>query len=126
MPWSGLHAAFESDRSVLYHSLGEDQPMPDDNDDQHIVLNFQPGPRSRRANGQKGPTHLKTDPEDIIASGAVVVALIFAVAMVSGWVPVGRYTIGIVACLAALAVAVKLIKARRSKASVTDLPRQRR
>jgi protein-S-isoprenylcysteine O-methyltransferase Ste14 len=100
--------------------------MPDDNDDQHIVLNFQPGPRSRRANGQKRPTHLKTDPQDIIASGAVVVALIFAVAMVSGWVPVGRYTIGIVACLAALAAAVKLIKARRSKASVTDLPRQRR
>ncbi len=100
--------------------------MPDDNDDQHIVLDFQPGPRSRQANGRKEPANLKTDPEDVIASSAAVVALIFAVAMVSGWVPLGRYTIGIVACLTALAVAVKLIKARRSKASVTDLPRQRR
>jgi hypothetical protein len=100
--------------------------MPDDEDDQHIVLNFQPGPRSRQANGRKGPTRPKTDPEDMIASGAVVAALVFAVAMVSGWLPVGRYTIGLVAGLAALAVAAKLIKARRSKASVTDLPRQRR
>ena len=100
--------------------------MPDDDDDQHIVLNFQPGPRSRQANGRKAPTRPKTDPEDMIASGAVVAALVFAVAMVSGWLPVGRYTIGLVAGLAALAVAARLIKARRSKASVTDLPRQRR
>jgi hypothetical protein len=102
--------------------------MPDDNDNQHIVLNFQPGPKSRQETGRKRPTNLKTNtnPEDAIASGAIVIALIFAVAIVSGWVPVGRYTIGIVACFAALAAAAKFVKARRSKASVTNLPRQRK
>jgi hypothetical protein len=100
--------------------------MSDDNDDQHIVLKFQSRPKSRQETGGKRPPHLQTDPEDTVASGAVVLALIFAVAVVSGWIPVGLYTIGILAGLAALAVAAKLIKARRSKASVTILPRQRR
>jgi hypothetical protein len=102
-------------------------PMPDD--DQHIVLKFQPRPKSRQKSRQKTgrerPTHLYPDPEDMVASGAVVLALIVAVAIVSGWVPAGGYTIGVVAGLAAVAVAAKLIKARRSKAS-TNLPRQRR
>jgi hypothetical protein len=52
----------------------------------------------------------------MVASGAVVLALVVAVAIVSGWVPVDRYAFGIVGGLAALAVAAKLIKARRSKA----------
>jgi hypothetical protein len=105
--------------------------MPDDSDDQHIVLNFQPRPkskpkpRSRQGTGRDSP-RLQADPEDLVASGAVVLALVVAVAIVSGWVPVDRYAFGIVAGLAALAVAAKLIKARRSKASVTNLPRQPR
>lgn len=98
--------------------------MPDDNDDEHIVLNFQSRPKPRQGTGGKQPTRLQTDSEDIVASGAVILALIFAVAMVSGWIPVDLYTIGILACLAALAVAAKLIKARRSKASVTNLQRR--
>jgi hypothetical protein len=104
--------------------------MPDDNDDQHIVLNFQPRPKSKpnakspQRTGREPPTSLQSDPEDMVASGAVVLALIVAVAIVSGWLPVDRYAFGIVAGLAALAVAAKLIKARRSKASVTNLPRQ--
>jgi hypothetical protein len=108
--------------------------MPDDNDDQHIVLNFQPRPKSKprpnskspQRTGREPPNSLQPDPEDMVASGAVVLALVVAVAIVSGWLPVDRYAFGIVAGLAALAVAAKLIKARRSKASVTNLPRQPR
>ena len=97
--------------------------MPDDNDDRHIVLKFQPRSKARQKTGRARPTHSQPDPEDMLASGAVLLVLVLAVAMVSGWVPVGEYTIGIVASLAALAVAAKLIKARRSDA---NLPRQRR
>jgi hypothetical protein len=100
--------------------------MPDDDTDKHVVLNFQSRPRSRQANGQKQPSAPKADPEDMITGCAVIAALGVAVAMVSGWVPFDRYTVGFTACLAALAVAARLIKARRSKASVTSLPRQRR
>jgi hypothetical protein len=100
--------------------------MPDDGDDEHIVLNFQSRPRSRQANGQKPPNDLKPDREDMITGGAVIAALILAVAAVSGWVPVDRYIIGIIACFAVVAIAAKLVKARRSKASVTSLPRQRK
>ena len=101
--------------------------MPDDDDDEHIVLNFQSRPKPRQANGQKRPSDLKTTaPEDLITGGAVIVALILAVAMVSGWVPIDRYIVGILACLAALAAAARLIRARRSKAPVTGFPRQRR
>ena len=100
--------------------------MPDDDHDQPNVVKFRRGRKPRQEpRGMRAPD-LKTDPEDIIASGAALLVLILAVAMVSAWVPVGRYTIGIAACLAGLAVAAKLIKTRRSKASVTDLPHQRR
>jgi|HubBroStandDraft_6_1064221.scaffolds.fasta_scaffold971328_1 hypothetical protein len=125
-PDLAFHASIESRRSLLYHPVHEDEPMPDDDDDQHIVLNFQPRPKPRPGTGRKPPTHLQTDPEDLIAGGAVIAALILAVALVSGWVPADRYAVGVFACLAAVAIAAKLIRARRSKASVTDLPRQRR
>jgi hypothetical protein len=101
--------------------------MPDDNDDEHIVLNFQSRPKPRQANGQNRPSDFKTTaPEDLITGGAVIIALILAVAMVSGWVPIDRYMVGTMACLAALAAAARLIRARRSKAPVTGFPRQRR
>ena len=71
--------------------------MPDD-DDEHIVLNFQSRPKPRQTNGQKGPSALKTTaPEDLVTGGAVIIALILAVAMVSGWVPIDRYMVGILA-----------------------------
>jgi hypothetical protein len=100
--------------------------MPDDGDDEHIVLNFQSRPRSRRANGQKPPRDLEPGREDMITSGAVIAALVLAVAGVSGWVPIDRYTIGIIACLAIAAITAKLAKARRSKGSVSSLPRERK
>ena len=98
-----------------------------DDDDEHIVLNFQSRPKSRQANGANRPSNLKTTaPEDLVSGGTVIVALVLAVAMVSGWVPLDRYSAGILACLAALAAAARLIRARRSKPPVTDFPRQRR
>jgi hypothetical protein len=100
--------------------------MPNDDHDQPNVVKFRRGRKPRQEPGRMRTHDLKTDPKDIIASGAALLVLVLAVAMVSAWVPVGRYTIGIAACLAGLAVAAKLIKARRSKASVTDLPHQRR
>jgi hypothetical protein len=113
---------------ILYASRlpGEGRKMSDD-DDEHIVLNFQSRPKSRQANGANRPSNLKTTaPEDLVSGGTVIVALVLAVAMVSGWVPLDRYSAGILACLAALAAAAKLIRARRSKPPVTDFPRQRR
>jgi hypothetical protein len=101
--------------------------MPDDNDDEHIVLNFQSRPKPRQANGANRPNDLKNvAPEDLITSGAVIMALILALAMGSRWVPIDRYTVGIMACLAVLAVAARMIRTRRSKAPVTGLPRQRK
>jgi hypothetical protein len=97
--------------------------MPDDDDDQHIVLNFQARRKPRKEIGGRQPAHFQAAPEDIVASGAVLAALVLAVALVSGWIPFGRYSIGIVACLAVLAAGAKLLKARRSKTSVTNLPR---
>jgi hypothetical protein len=121
-----VQATIESNRSVLYHCGGEGQPMPDDDDDQHIVLKFEPGRKAAQEAKRKRPSSLQADPQDIIASGAVVAALVFAVAMVSGWIPFGLYTIGIVAFCVALAVGAKLLKARRSKASASNFPRQPR
>ena len=97
--------------------------MPDDDDDQHIVLNFQPRRKPRKETGGRQSAQHQAAPEDLVASGAVVVALVFAVAIVSGWFPFGLYSISVVACLAALAAGAKLVKARRSKTSVTNLPR---
>jgi hypothetical protein len=110
----------------MLRALGEGWTIPDD-DDEHIVLNFQSRPKPRQANGPNRPSNLNTTaPEDLITGGAVIIALIVAVAMVSGWVPIDRYIVGIIACLAALAGAARLIRARRSKAPVPGLPRQRR
>jgi hypothetical protein len=110
--------------------LNEDPPMPDDDDDQHIVLNFEPRrkaqPKPRQKTGGERQPAAQPDPEDVVASGAVILALVAGIAIGSGWLPVSRYTLGIVAGLAVVAVAAKLIKSRRSKASVTNLPRQKR
>jgi hypothetical protein len=95
----------------------------DNDDDQHIVLNFQPRRKPRRETGRTQPAHLRSDPEDIVASAAVVAALVVAVAMASGWIPFSGYTIGILAGLAALAIGAKVLKARRSKTSATNFRR---
>jgi hypothetical protein len=75
-------------------------------------------------NGRKRKTTLRIDPEDIIACGSVLVAVIMTVAMVLGSVPINRYTAGIV-CFSGVGVAIAgIIKARRkhSKASALVVP----
>src|SRR5258708_34309894 len=101
--------------------------MPDDNDDQHVVLNFQPRSRSQPKSPQRGrQPGPQADLEDIVASGAVILALVAPIAIGSGWVPASRYTLGIRAWLAVLAGAAKNIRATRSQSTVWDPAREHR
>src|SRR5712672_607029 len=96
--------------------------MPDNKSHPDNLLHFKLGVKSEKS-GRKHQTNISVDPEEVIAAGAVIVALIFAVAMVSQWVPVNGYTAGIVACSGAGAVIAKLVRARRPKGSLTKHPR---
>ena len=95
--------------------------MPDRKDDDNLVP-FRLRKKVEK-NGHKRQTHLKVDPIDVIASGSVIVALLSAVAMVSQWLPISAYTVGIVVCSGAGFVLAKLIKARRLGASGIRFPR---
>jgi len=95
--------------------------MPDSKDDDNLV----PFRRRKKVekNGRVRQTDLKVDPLDIIVSGAAIVALVFAVAMVSQWLPINAYTVGIVACSCVGFVIAKLLKAGRPRASGIRFPR---
>jgi hypothetical protein len=97
--------------------------MPDRKDDDNLVP-FRLRTKSEK-NGRKPQTNLRVDPVDLIASGAIMVALVFAVAMVSQWLPVNAYTAGIVACSGAGFVIARLIKARRPRDSEIRFPHNR-
>jgi hypothetical protein len=99
--------------------------MPDSKNDPDNLLHFELRVKSKTS-GRKHQTNINVDPEDVIAAGAVIVALIFAVAMVSQWVPINGYTAGIVACSGAGAVIAKLVRARRPNGSVSRPPRNHR
>jgi hypothetical protein len=86
--------------------------MPDYKGDPDNLLHFKLGVKSEKS-GRKHRTSISFDPEDAVAAGAVIVALIFAVAMVSQWLPINGYTAGMVACSGAVAVIAKLVRARR-------------
>jgi hypothetical protein len=109
---------------VLYVSRPEVETMPDSKDDDNLV----PFRRIKKAekNGHKRQTDLKVDPVDVIASGSVVVALLFAVALVSQWLPINAYTVGIITCCGAVFVIAKLMKARRPRDSGIKFPRNGR
>jgi hypothetical protein len=98
--------------------------MPDNENDHDNLLHFRLRTKSEK-NGRKHQTDLRVDPEDVIASGAVIVALIIAVAMVSQWLPINAYTVGMAACSGAAAAIAKIIKARRSTASEIRYPPNR-
>jgi hypothetical protein len=102
----------------------EVETMPDNKDDADNLVPFRLRKKSGK-NGRKRQTDLRVDPVDVIASGTVIVALIFAVAMVSQWLPVNTYTMGIVACSGAGFVIAKLMKPRRPRASEIRFPRDR-
>ncbi|HEY4404804.1 MAG TPA: hypothetical protein VGN55_09110 [Xanthobacteraceae bacterium] len=92
--------------------------MADDKDDRDNLLQFRPVAKSAKS-GRGPQTSLGADPADLITAGAAVVALVLAVAMVSQWVPINTYTVGIVACSAAGFVIAKLIRPRRPDGPVT-------
>jgi hypothetical protein len=84
---------------------------------EHNVINFEIGIESQRK-GNKRRTTIKIDPEDFLAVGGLLVALIFAVAMVSGSVPINHYTAAIVTFSACGSAIAKIIKNRvRTKKS---------
>jgi hypothetical protein len=67
---------------------------------------------------------LKLDPEDIIAIVAGIVAIMFAAAMIAGWVPINKYTVGIVGFSGAGVVIAKIVKARSGKAPAKPKPKK--
>jgi hypothetical protein len=70
-------------------------------------------------------TDLRVDSVNVITSGTVIVALIFAVAMVSQWLPVNAYTMGIVASSSAGFITAKPMKPKRPRPSGIRFPRDR-
>ena len=60
-------------------------------------------------------TQVRIDPEDVIAFGGVLVAIIFAITMVIGAVPINKYTTAIVGLSGIGAVIAKITKARNRK-----------
>jgi hypothetical protein len=99
--------------------------MPDDKDDHDNLLQFRPVVRPEK-NGRERQTGIAADPEDLIAAGAAILALVLAVAMVSQWVPINAYTVAMVACSAAGFVVLKLMRARRPSGPVKKQPRNGR
>ena len=96
--------------------------MPESEDDDDNLLHFRLRTKSEK-NGRKRQADFRVDPEDVIASGAVIIVLIIAVAIVSQWLPFNAYTIGVVACAGAGFIIAKLVKARRPRASGIRFPR---
>jgi hypothetical protein len=99
--------------------------MSENKGDPDNLLHFKGGVKSEKS-GRKHQTNISVDPAGAIAAGAVIVALILAVAMVSQWVPINGYTAGIVACSGAAAAVAKLVRARRRNGPVTKHPRDHR
>jgi hypothetical protein len=71
---------------------------------------------SSKVDGKKKQrkTSVSIDTEDIIAIFAGLVAVAFAVAMIAGWVPINKYTVGLASFSGIGAVIAKISK-RRTK-----------
>jgi hypothetical protein len=110
---------------VLYVSGPEVEIMPDGKDDDDNLVPFRLRKKAQK-NGHKGQTGLKVDPVDVIASGAIIFALMLAVAMVSQWLPINVYAVGIVVCCGGGFVIARLVKARRPRDSGIRFPRNGR
>jgi len=87
--------------------------MPDKENDADNLVPFRLRKKKSERNGHKRQTNLGVDPVDLIAAGAIIAALLFAVAMVSQWLPINAYTVGIGACSGAGFIIAKLMKPRR-------------
>ena len=71
---------------------------------------------------KENKTSISIDTEDIIAIGAVLVAIMFAVAMIVGWVPINKYTVGLASFSGVGAVIAKIVKSRRTKVAAKPEP----
>jgi hypothetical protein len=80
--------------------------------DDHNLIHFHVGISSEK-NGKKRKTTIKIDPEDIIATGGVLVALVFSLAMVSGAAPINKYTVSVVGLFGCGIAVARVVKARR-------------
>jgi hypothetical protein len=96
--------------------------MPDDKNDSEKegdnVLAFSLE-RKAKKDSHKPKGNLKVDLEQIITTGAVLVALIVAVAMASGWIPINIYAVGIFGIFGAGAAIAMVVRAQRTRASAT-------
>lgn len=60
-------------------------------------------------------TKVGIDTEDIFVIGGIIIAMIFALGMVFGMIPVNKLTVGVLGLSAVAAGAAKIIKARKPK-----------
>jgi hypothetical protein len=97
--------------------------MPDDKDDNNI-LTFSPRKKSKK--NDKHGVGPKIEPVDIIATVAVLATLVVAVAMAGGWLPFNVFTAGFVGLSAVVAVVATFVRVRRTRASNSNRPPQRR
>jgi hypothetical protein len=67
-------------------------------------------------------TSVSIDTEDIIAIFAGLVAVAFAVAMIAGWVPINKLTVGLASFSGIGAVIAKIVKSRQTKAAAKPDP----
>jgi hypothetical protein len=75
-----------------------------------------------QSNGRKKRTIVDIETEDIIAIFAGLIAIMFAVAMIAGWVEINKYTVGLAGFSGAGAVIAKIMKARKpAKTSPTPV-----
>jgi hypothetical protein len=84
-----------------------------------VIIETQDGSKKRR---------IQIDPEDLIAGAAALVAVIFAISVVAGWLELNRYTAGIIACSGAGTVIAKIAKSRSQsrKREPRLIPQERR
>ena len=86
--------------------------MPKNDDDN--LIQFHVGISSEK-NGKKRKTTIKIDPEDIVATGGVLIALVFSLAMISGFAPINKYTVSVVGLSVCGTAVAKIVKARQSR-----------
>jgi hypothetical protein len=75
--------------------------------------------RKTSKDGEESKTSFRIDAEDIIAIGAVVVALIVVAGMIWASFPVNKYTIGLASASGATAPIAQITKAKGKHASRT-------
>lgn len=71
--------------------------------------------REKNSDGSERRRKTSLDTEDIIAVFAGIVAVIIALGMLPGWIPVNKLTIGVLSFTGVGAVIAKIIAARKKK-----------